>query len=82
MAWLRYIGILVGGAIVATIVAVLVTQRVADGPIEFLQGGPFQSGELVEEPVADWSFGVGKRTEFELTGFGTSRVAGYIMRRI
>lgn len=51
----------------------------ADDPIEFLQGGPFQSGELVDERITDWSFGVGKPMAFELVAFGTSRTAGYIM---
>ncbi|MCZ6643659.1 MAG: hypothetical protein O7F71_18955 [Gammaproteobacteria bacterium] len=79
LTWVKYIGIFIGVAIVIAIAGVLVTQRVSDGPIEFLQGGPLRTGELVEEPVTDWSFGVGKSTEFELVGFGTSRVAGYIM---
>ena len=37
------------------------------------------SGEVVETPGTDWSFGLGKRTEFELEAFGTSRTAGYII---
>lgn len=76
---LKYLGAFLGAAIVVAIVGVLVAQRVSDGPMEFLQGGPFTTGELVEEPVTDWSFGMGKPTEFELVGFGTSRTAGYIM---
>jgi hypothetical protein len=68
-----------GGVIVAAIAAIMITQRVSDGPIEFLQGGPFKTGELVEDPVTDWSFAVNKPVEFELVGFGTSRVAGFIM---
>ena len=62
-----------------TVAAIMITQRVSDGPIEFLQGGPFTTGELVDGPVTDWSFGVGKETQFELVGFGTSRTAGYII---
>ncbi len=77
--WLKYIGISLAGAVLLAIVGLMITQRVSDGPLEFLQGGPFTTGELVEAPVADWSFGVGKNTEFELVGFGTSRTAGYIM---
>jgi hypothetical protein len=79
LAWLRYAAIGSGVIALTAIAGVLITQRVADGPIEFLQGGPFRTGELVEEPVTDWSFGLGKRTEFELVGFGTSRVAGFII---
>ena len=49
------------------------------GPRSSLQGGPFKTGELVDGPVDDWSFGAGKNVEFELVGFGTTRTAGYIM---
>lgn len=76
---LKYLGIFLGSAVIIAIFAVVITQRVSDGPMVFLQGGSFKTGELVEEPVTDWSFGVGKNTEFELIGYGTSRVAGYIM---
>jgi hypothetical protein len=79
MIWLKHIVVFLAVVIVVAIVGVLITQRISDGPIEFLQGGPFTSGELVDEPVDDWSFGVGQSSEFELVGFGTSRVAGYIM---
>jgi hypothetical protein len=79
MAWLKYIAICLALVIVVATVGILITQRFSDGPIEFLQGGPFKTGELVQAPVTDWSFGVGKTSEFELVGFGTSRVAGYIM---
>lgn len=79
LTWLKYIGIFLGATIILAIAAVLITQRVSDGPIEFLQGGSFKTGELVEERVTDWSFAEGKRTEFELVGFGTSRVAGFII---
>lgn len=79
MRWLKYLGMSLGALLIVAVVSVLVVQRVSDGPMEFLQGGPFKSGELVEEPVTDWSFGVGKPMAFELVGFGTSRTAGYIM---
>lgn len=79
MRWLKYTGMVLGGLAVVALVGVLIAQRVSDGPMEFLQGGPFKTGELVEEPVTDWSFGVGKPMAFELVGFGTSRTAGYIM---
>lgn len=79
MPWLKYIAIFLGILIALLIAGTLITQKVSDGPIQFLQGGPFQSGEVIEEPVTDWSFGIGKSTAFELEGFGTSRVAGYII---
>ncbi|MEX0942648.1 MAG: hypothetical protein WD002_08900 [Pseudomonadales bacterium] len=79
LIWLKYIGIFLGATIAIAIVAVLITQRVSDGPIEFLQGGSFKTGELVEAPITDWSFAEDKRTEFELVGYGTSRTAGFII---
>lgn len=79
LRWMKYLGVFLVASIVVAIGAVLVAQRVSDGPMEFLQGGPFRTGELVEEPVTDWSFGVGRPMAFELVGFGTSRTAGYIM---
>ena len=77
--WLKYLGIFLGFLVAVAITAVIITQRVSDGPIEFLQGGSFKTGEFVTEPVTDWSIGVGKNSEFELVGAGTSRTAGYIM---
>lgn len=75
----KYLCIGLVSLLIAAILGVLITQRVSDGPIEFLQGGSFKTGERIETPVADWSFGMGKHTEFELVGYGTSRVAGYLM---
>ena len=71
-----------GALLVTSMLAVgyiLYLQRTSDGPIEPMQGGPFQTGEIVETPVEDWSFAAGNPVEFELEGFGTSRVAGFIM---
>lgn len=79
MVWFKYAAIGLMVTALVGVVAIVITQRVSDGPIEFLQGGPFRTGERVDTPVTDWSFGVGKRTEFELVGFGTSRTAGYII---
>jgi len=79
LTWLKYIGIGLVVVIAIAVAGILITQRISDGPIEFLQGGPFKTGERIDAPVTDWSFGVGKPTEFELVGFGTSRTAGYIM---
>ncbi len=79
MTVLKYMGYGLLATILTLILAVMVIQRVSDGPIEPLQGGPFTTGEIVEAPVDDWSFGELKNTQFELEGFGTSRRAGYIM---
>ncbi|NBC23874.1 MAG: hypothetical protein GVY21_10400 [Gammaproteobacteria bacterium] len=77
--WLKYTGLTLAGIALVVTVAVMIVQRTSDGPMEFLQGGPFKTGEPVEGPVTDWSFGVGRPMAFELVGFGTSRTAGYIM---
>ena len=79
LTWLKYIGVFFGAVLIVAAASIVITQKVSDGPIEFLQGGSFTTGQIVEEPVTDWSFGVGKQTEFELVEFGTSRTAGYIM---
>lgn len=79
LTWLRYIAIFLLVSVVALVTGILAAQRFSDGPMEFLQGGSFQTGELVETPVTDWSFGLEKAVEFELVGYGTSRRAGYIM---
>ena len=79
MKVLKYLGVGLLAIIVSLSVAVLVLQRVSDGPIEPLQGGPFKTGEIIEGPVDDWSFGELGNTQFELEGYGTSRRAGYII---
>ena len=78
-ATLRYLSYAAGALVLIATVAVLLIQRFADGPVAFLQGGPFSSGELVSGPVDDWSFADGEMVEFELVGYGTSRTAGYIV---
>jgi hypothetical protein len=62
---------------------VLVAQRVSDGPMGPLQGGNFKTGEIVAEPVDDWSTvrdltGSG---EILLVGPGTSRITGLLLHR-
>lgn len=61
------------------VATVLYLQRTSDGPIEPMQGGPFRTGEIVKEPLEDWSFAAARPVAFELEGFGSSRMAGYIM---
>lgn len=79
LGWLKYLAVGLAALIAVATMAILITQRVSDGPIEFLQGGPFKTGVRVDEPVTDWTFGLDKTVEFELVGFGTSRTAGYII---
>ena len=43
-------------AVTATVAAVLIGARFADGPLEIIAGGPFTSGELQLETPDDWSF--------------------------
>ncbi len=61
------------------VIAIFYVQSTSDGPIEPMQGGPFQTGEVVETLVEDWSFAAAKPVAFELEGFGSSRMAGFIM---
>lgn len=43
-------------ALIGLLVVVAVFARFADGPIAILPGGPFRSGELVDDSNVDWSF--------------------------
>jgi len=80
MVILKYLGLGLVGLIVVAVVGLLIAQRVSDGPMMgFIQGGPFESGELVDTPVSDWSFAANQEFEFELVGPGTSRTAGVVM---
>jgi hypothetical protein len=47
--------------------------------MEFVQGGPFKTGEWVKTPVPDWSFAANQEFAFELVGPGTSRTAGVVV---
>ena len=76
---LKYTACALGAVLACGLIGLLLTQRFSDGPMEFLQGGSFSSGALVEVPVGDWSFAAGQNVEFELVGYATSRTAGYIM---
>jgi hypothetical protein len=79
MRVLKYLGYGLSVTVVLLSVSVLVVQRVSDGPLEPLQGGPFTAGEFIEKPVEDWSFVELRNTQFELVGFGMSRRASFIM---
>ena len=56
--WLFYLVILLGAA--GSCVAY--GARFADGPVAIFPGGPFQSGEIVEDPAADLSFAADHET--------------------
>ncbi|MEE4284450.1 MAG: hypothetical protein V2I41_21115 [Pseudomonadales bacterium] len=68
----------VGALLVAGIAALLIYQRISDGPTELLPGGPFTSGTVLSAPVTDWSLLEGD-FEFELVGERTSRSAGGLL---
>ncbi len=79
--WLGRSAIAFAILVIVLIVAVLIAQRVSDGPMGPLQGGSFRSGELVPGPVANWLF-VEQTTgmpEIELVAPQTSRIAGLML---
>ena len=55
MAFLKWIGILVG-VLVLAFVCLLIGARFADGPLAIVAGGEFTSGELYSGPEPDWAF--------------------------
>jgi hypothetical protein len=76
---LKYLGLGLVGLIVVAIVALLIAQRASDGPMAFVQGGPFKTGEWAKTPVTDWSFAANREFEFELVGPPAPRTAGAVM---
>jgi hypothetical protein len=70
---LKFLGAVVGIVVVAVVIT-LIAARFADGPWAIIAGGPFTSGEMVQEEPVDWSFDKEVDTvEFELVGPETSR---------
>jgi len=55
MAVLRWL-VRIAAVLVALIALVFFGARFHDGPLGPIPGGPLAAGELVAEPVADWSF--------------------------
>ncbi len=49
-----------GGVATLLIAAVLIGQRVSDGPMGPLSGGRLRAGDLVVESDVDWSFVAGQ----------------------
>ena len=66
-----------GGVLVVLVMFVgilFLGARFHDGPLALIPGGPLQSGEWVEAPVADWSFATSVDViEFQLSADDTSR---------
>ena len=63
------------------VVGVLIAQKVSDGPMGPLQGGPFKTGEIVPGPIDDWSFveQANGLPEILLVAPGTSRITGLMV---
>src|SRR5882672_8339557 len=77
---LRISAIGVALVIVSLIGTVLVAQRIADGPIGPLGGGPLRAGTLVTDPNVDWSFlDGGKEVELQLVEPPRSRITGSLV---
>ena len=50
---------MLGGLLIVLIVgvgALIIGARFSDGPLAIIAGGPFTTGQLVTDPVPDWSF--------------------------
>ena len=80
--WLRRLAATLVVLTVATMGSVVLAQRFSDGPMGPLQGGSFQTGEVVSGPISDWSFindSDGGLPEIELIGPGTSRITGLML---
>jgi hypothetical protein len=48
--------------LVILVAGLFLLARYADGPIEFIPGGPLVSGEVFEGPVTDWTFAASLET--------------------
>jgi hypothetical protein len=60
--------------IVALALLVFFGARLLDGPLGPIPGGPLESGEIVAEPVSDWSFAKDvAEVELQLASQGRSR---------
>lgn len=78
MRVMRWVSAVVG-ILALGIGALAIGARFTDGPIAVLPGGPFQSGEWVEDPEVDWSF-VRDIREIELqSGVGPSSRTTWIL---
>jgi len=67
---------IIGAVTILLIGAGLIAQRVSDGPMGPIPGGPLRTGTLVTEPVIDWSFAKGQSMDLELVEPPGSRTTG------
>src|SRR5262245_37456151 len=64
----------IAGGLVALVALLFVGARFHDGPLGPIPGGALASGELVSQPVGDWSFAKDvKEIELQLDAQDTSR---------
>jgi len=61
MRILRWLGIALVALVALLIGAMLIAQRVSDGPIGPVPGGPLRAGSLVSETDIDWSIALGDK---------------------
>lgn len=79
MRALRIVAVVLAALAVA-VAALFGLARLSDGPIALIPGGPLRAGELVAEPVADWSFARSIETiEMQLADEGTSRTTWIVV---
>jgi hypothetical protein len=75
--WL--VRIVLGLAVLAAVV--YYGARLGDGPLGPIPGGPLRAGELVSEPVADWSFAQDvPEIELQLASQDLSRITWILVR--
>jgi hypothetical protein len=80
MRILRILAVVVA-VLLLGVAGVFLAARFHDGPLALVPGGPLTSGELVADPVADWSFAAPVDTiELQLVGDGTSRTTWILVR--
>jgi hypothetical protein len=73
MTVIKWIGAFIG-VLVLAVAALFIGARFHDGPLGMIPGGPFTSGEWVEQPVTEWAFVADLDTiEMELEDATTSR---------
>ena len=77
--WPRRVAITIVALGAIAIVSFKVAQRMSDGPLtDIIPGGALRSGQLVTEPVEDWTFADGKTVELQLESPRRSRYTGLI----
>jgi len=80
---MRFLKVL-GGIVVVLLLLIatlFLAARFHDGPLALIPGGPLVAGELVAEPVADWSFAAAvPEIELQLEGDDSSRTVWILVR--